>query len=232
MNSVFFDDAQEVLVKQAKDYNRTAVILQGLFDRSLVLHPHDPVRVWDPNSFVRAIELIYDDQTLTHGDKPDFEAFRRKLNLTANADSVWTGQEEYWIQVETEKENERRDNSWRDRDRGHTERYIPYGDPGPGKIAKAYAWNARSKKPATFRWRKDKRWSNVEGREKQLQVPLSEMLNVSAYKAGDYKQFYADPRTRPEYLKWAPLLLAAEDYVAGKAKLRLPLEGGDCDERS
>jgi hypothetical protein len=42
------------------------------------------------------------------------------------------------------------------------------------------------------------------------------VLNVSAYKAGDFKIFYADPRTRAEYLKWAPLLLAAEDYVAGK----------------
>lgn len=30
---------------------------------------------------------------------------------------------------------------------------------------------------------------------------------------GDYKQFYEDPCTRLDYLRWAPLLLAAENYV-------------------
>jgi hypothetical protein len=39
---------------------------------------------------------------------------------------------------------------------------------------------------------------------------------VSAYKPGDFRQFFEDPRTRQEYLKWAPLMLTAEDYYAGK----------------
>jgi len=41
---------------------------------------------------------------------------------------------------------------------------------------------------------------------------LSSLLNVDAYVPGDYRQFYLDPRTRQQYLQWAPLLLAAEDF--------------------
>ena len=41
---------------------------------------------------------------------------------------------------------------------------------------------------------------------------------MDAYTPGDYKQFYDDPRTRELYLKWAPLLLAAEDWHAEQAK--------------
>ena len=44
----------------------------------------------------------------------------------------------------------------------------------------------------------------------------------SAYTPGDYRQFFADPRTRAEYLKWAPLLLEAEEWWAGNRRL-----GGD-----
>lgn len=44
---------------------------------------------------------------------------------------------------------------------------------------------------------------------------MKKLLNVSAYTPGDFKQFFADPRTRAEYLKWAPLLLAAEEFHAG-----------------
>lgn len=50
----------------------------------------------------------------------------------------------------------------------------------------------------------------------RFKCSTSKLLNVSAYTPGDYKQFYADPRTRADYLKWAPLLLAAEDFYARK----------------
>jgi len=42
---------------------------------------------------------------------------------------------------------------------------------------------------------------------------------VSAYKPGDYKKFFVDPRTRAQYLKWARMLLAAEDYCSGHIKI-------------
>ena len=43
--------------------------------------------------------------------------------------------------------------------------------------------------------------------------------SVDAYKPGDFKISFNDPRTRADYVKWAPFLLAAEDYHAGKRKV-------------
>jgi hypothetical protein len=52
-------------------------------------------------------------------------------------------------------------------------------------------------------------------------VPADQLFNVSAYRPGDYKQFFADHRTRAEYLRWAPLLLTAEEFHAGNIKAPL-----------
>lgn len=57
----------------------------------------------------------------------------------------------------------------------------------------------------------------------RISVPLEKLFNVSAYQQGDFKRFFADPRTREKYLEWAPLLLSAEDYVNGKLDAQLPL---------
>ncbi len=56
-------------------------------------------------------------------------------------------------------------------------------------------------------------------------VPASELFNVDAYKPGDFKQFYVDPRTRAGYLQWVEMLLAAEEYHAGNLKV-----GNDSNE--
>lgn len=50
--------------------------------------------------------------------------------------------------------------------------------------------------------------------------PLDELFNVTAYTPGDFHLFFDDPRTRAEYMQWAPFLLSAEDYHAGKVKVR------------
>lgn len=55
-----------------------------------------------------------------------------------------------------------------------------------------------------------------------ITVPTSKLLNVSAYKPGDFKQFFNDPRTRAEYLQWAPMLLTAEEYCAGNREVQKP----------
>ncbi len=46
------------------------------------------------------------------------------------------------------------------------------------------------------------------------------LFNVEAYQPGDFKQFFNDPRTRENYLKWAPMLLEAEEYKAGNREVR------------
>jgi hypothetical protein len=33
---------------------------------------------------------------------------------------------------------------------------------------------------------------------------------------GDYKQFFTDPRVRAKYMKWAHLLIAAEEAVVAR----------------
>jgi hypothetical protein len=82
-------------------------------------------------------------------------------------------------------------------------------------------WKGRSKK-AVFKWARDRQtwsWSsNRNGRDIpcSITVPVDKLLNVSAYRPGDFKRFFEDPRTRREYLEWAHLMLAAEDYHAGK----------------
>ena len=223
--NVWFDEAKDSIDKEIKRYNRVAVIIQGLFDRSLVLHPHPPVQVWNPESFANAIELVYDAVTLTHGDKPDFEAYRARLNALIDENSIVTGQEDVWMMREAERENERQRNNWRDRHR--TSNYVrlrPYGNDGPGFVAKMTEWKSRAKK-AVFRWTMEvynNRDRYYTEKKKSIEVPASKLLNVSAYTPGDYKQFFTDPRTRQEYLKWAPLLLAAEDFHAGKIPLGAP----------
>lgn len=232
-SDVYFDEASESLAAEIKRYNRVAVIIQGLFDRSLVLHPHPPVQVWNPESFARSVELIYDALTLTHGDKPDFEAYRAKLNASMGPDSIVTGQEEVWMRLEAARENERQANSYRDSHRkSNYVRLRPHGNPGPGLVAKMSEWKPRARK-AAFRWEMEmedwRRWSSGT-KPKVVTVSADDMLNVSAYTPGDYKQFFQDPRTRREYLKWAPLLLAAEDYHAGKLALgKAGSKGNDWD---
>ncbi|UIS25268.1 hypothetical protein [Erythrobacter phage vB_EliS-L02] len=228
-SSTFYDDACEIVGDAMKRFNRIAVVLQGLLDRSLVLHPHAPIKVWDPVSFESGIELVYDSTTLTYGDPPDFEAFRAKLNESLGPDSIVTGQERVWMKREAARVNEEDRRSYRSG--GHRtdyKLYRPYGDPGPGFVSRMDKWMPRARK-AKFQWHRDSRnWRSDYGAQvaASITVPADKLLNVSAYKPGDYRQFFLDPRTRAEYFKWAPMLLAAEEYHAGNVTLGKPGRAG------
>lgn len=215
-NSVFFDDGMEVVNADIMEFNRVAVIIQGLFDRSEVLHPHPVVQTWVPESFASAVVLVNDGTAALHdGEKPNFEKFRAELNATLEEGSIVVGQERVWMMREAEKENARRD---RDLRTGAPEYryqlYRPYDDPGPGRVSKISEWRQRSR-TAVFHWEKESRQYGKPPVRKSLSVPAAELLNVSAYRPGDYRRFFLDVRTRAEYLQWAPLLLAAEDWHAG-----------------
>ena len=216
-SSVYYDDASKVINKQIVAYNRVGLIVQGLFDRSPVLHPHAQVKTWTPEGFEQGLKLVYDGSgsALYDGEAPDFEAFRRKLNAQITDDSLLTGQDDYWSRSEAVKENKRINHTSRGRERHYT-RYRPYGNPGPGLVSKPHAVRQRAGR-AVFRWTVSTQSWRADNPTKAhvLEVPLTSLLNVSAYKPGDYKQFFADPRTRAEYIKWAPMMLAAEDYHVG-----------------
>ncbi len=228
--SVYYDDALIKIANAAKEHNRLAVVLQGLLDRSPAFHPHPPWRLWTPEGFSSGIELIYDQSRgLTDGDPPDFKAYRDRLNASIKKGTHVVGQQRVWERVEAEKENQRMDRDWRIRDPLYRTYFSPYGNDGPGDIAKVVGLT-RDKKKCKFTWERERLrrgWVNnpdrpgwmmrdQSGVTTHFRCPTKLLLNVDAYTPGDYKQFYADPRTRADYLKWAPFLLAAEDFHGRK----------------
>lgn len=91
-------------------------------------------------------------------------------------------------------------------------------DPGPGTVARAVDYHPG--RGCVFEWERRRRselsWRDSGKRVRErMVVPVSELLCVDGYRPGDYHRFYDDPRTRAEYVKWAPLLLRAEEWHAG-----------------
>jgi hypothetical protein len=222
-NHVYYDDISKFIADEMAKHNRLVLVLQGLLDRSPVFHPHPPWQIFTQAGFEQGIKLVFDhDRALVSGDAPDFEAYRRHLNASLKTGSVTVGQDNAWELHEGEKESERRRRDYRHRgDKYFPKRHRPYGDPGPGLVARVEHFSKKNQ-TCTFRWRKDrKRYDryNEGDLPASFTCPADNLLNIDGYQPGDFLQFYNDPRTRAEYLRWAPLLLTAEDYKAGKLKL-------------
>lgn len=216
-DNVYYDEAMAKIEKDIKKYNRVALIIQGLYDRSLVLHPHPPVKSWTAEGFDSAITLVNDSTTaLNYGEPPDFEAYRSRINSTLKTGSIVVGQQDAWQAVEAVKENARMDADYRHKRSDYRpRRYKPYGDPGPADPGPVASY---SKAGAVFKWAKAREtnggsWKLLPDQvTRTIRISPTKLLNVDAYQIGDFKQFFQDPRTRARYLQWAPLLLAAEDY--------------------
>ncbi len=223
-SSVYYDDMAKKMAKDIRHYNRIALVIQGIFDRSPILHPHPPVKTWTQEGFDSAVELIYDqDRALYPDEKPDFKAYRKGLAEQIEEGSWVIGQRGIWARKEAEKENGRRSRSWHYKaEECDLEHHYPYGNPGPNYIARIDKLTPRSRK-VTFEWmRKRQERHPIYGRdeiETKIQIPVDKLFNVSAYKPGDFRQFLGDPRTQAEYLKWAPFLIAAEEFHAGNIDL-------------
>lgn len=222
-SNVYFDEAMEEIGNRIKNYNRIALIIQGLYDRSTILHPHAPAKLWDAENFEQLITLVYDaSNTLYHGEPPDFEAYRAECNSSFAAGCMAIGADDYWAEREAVKECARRDRSWRHSESSRPERFRPYGDDGPGYLAKVVEWKPRARR-AVFTWTRERQRTRRWGESNdplpcRLSVPEARLFNASAYKLGDYKRFFTDSRTRAKYLQWAPMLLAAEEYHYEQAK--------------
>lgn len=214
-SDVYYDDVGEFVQKQLKAHNRVALIVQGLLDRSTVLHPHPPWQIWTKEGYEQGLRLVYDEtRALTTGAAPDFEAYRKRLNATLRVCSLTVGQRAAW--EESERLRRYRDDPRR------------YLDPGPSRIAEVERFN-RSAGTCFYVWERDAERGNWVSNpddpgyrkfvQKHVKVKgsfsVDEVLNVDAYTPGDFRQFFDDPRTRADYLKWAPLLLACEEYHAG-----------------
>ena len=238
--SVYYDDISAFVKKQMDKHNRLVLVLQGLLDRSMALHPHPPYKLWAGEDFERALTLVYDnDRALVATEAPpDFEAYRARLNASIKVGTVTLGQRRAWGEREAVKQNEwQRRNRWRFRGSGNSpeyEYYEPYGDPGPGKFTRAEAVKGGK---FLYTWTKErKRDTGYFGPKGPIRctvlVERANLFNVDAYTPGDFKQFFADPRTRADYLKWAPLLLEAEEYHAGNRKLDEKTSDGDRMKRA
>lgn len=227
-SNVFFDECLEMIAKKMNYYNRVALIVQGLFDRSPVFHPHKPVKTWDANSFQESITLVYDaSNVLHHGEAPDFAKYHAQCNASIGVGSIVTGQEEFWLLREGTKFSDRMENTYyRHKSNYRPTRYKPDGNEGPGFVSIVAEWNPR-KKTAVFKWERE---SLTERRSRyfrpsrmlpaSIEVPADALFNISAYKQGDFKQFFKDPRTRAQYIKWAPFFMAAEDYYNGQIQVQ------------
>ncbi len=220
--TVYFDDMMEVIQDESKKHNRIVLILQGLLDRSPVFTPHPPWQLWTGPGFELAFALHFDDtRALSAGEKPDFETYRAKLNSRLWTGSLTVGQERAWEVREAERENRRLDNDPRDAGRYRHHAYQPPGDPGPGKLARIHRYRS-SDGACTYKWTREKRrgWRTEGAIEATLVTGDEHLLNVDAYTQGDFHIFFDDPRTRREYLKWAPLLLEAEEAHAGNREMK------------
>lgn len=223
--SVYFDDYMETISSEVKEYNRVALIVQGLFDRSKTLIPHKPVKMWQPESFAQSVELIYDASMVLHwGEAPNIQAYFERCNEQITGNSVLFGQQLYWMEVEAEKYNRKEQNNWRIsyKDRSNLKVYAPFGNPGPGTLARPAKWSPRSRK-AKFTWMRERNTHPYTEIATSVTVPADRLFNVSAYKPGDFMQFFKDPRTRAQYLDWAKPLLLAEEFHAGKREAIEPL---------
>jgi hypothetical protein len=209
-DSVYYDDITKAIQQELERHNRLVLVLQGLLDRSPVLHPHPPWSLWNPDSFNQALVLHYDsDRALTTGDPPDFELYRDNLNGSIKPGSITVGQQRVWLVIQKEK----------DREDGRRRRYRDRGE-GPGKLAHVVQVHSRAK-TVLYQWTRER--SSRDGATREIgckfTTKIKNVFNVSAYKPGDFKQFFADPRTRENYIRWAPLLLEAEEFHAGNREV-------------
>ena len=215
--------------EETKRYNRLAMIIQGIFDRSEMLNPHPPVQVWQEESFKRSVKLIYDSSAnLYGGEEPDIDAYMEANRKGFNKDSVFMGQQDVWLKKNAERENERRSRSYNHRmSESELTTFQNYGDAGPTEIARPEIWRSRSRK-AMFSWNRRRRnYGNWNGDESPIRctTTISEehLFDLSQYKRGDYKVFLSDPRTRAKYMKWAGELIMGEMYLDNKLDIAKPV---------
>lgn len=224
-DNVYYDDISKHIQTIIDEHNKLVLVLQGLLDRSPVFQPHPSWSLWTSGGFEQALDLVFDDsRALTAGDKPDFEAYRARLNAELKPGCVTVGQQVAWEIVEGEKESERQARAGRDYS---PYRYKPYGNPGPGDLA--YVVQVRHRAgTCTYVWGRERSREAPYGAHAEVKcsftTKVGDVLNVSAYKPGDFRKFFDDPRTRADYLEWAYIMLEAEEYHAGHREVAQPPE--------
>lgn len=211
-HSIYHDDVMKRINKASIEHNRVAVIVQGLLDRSTCLHPHPPWRIWTPEGFAAGLELVYDvARAITPGEAPDWDGYRAQLNKSIRVGAHTIGQRYAWKEAMEEL---------------HGRSYQSYGHrcgDGPARIAIVRKLHRDGSCDFTFtRERLRPKWVPAERpgyiKRDYPEIPMSwrcpaeHLTCIDAYTPGDFHMFFDDPRTRADYMEWAPILLAAEDW--------------------
>ena len=211
----FYEDAMRRVRDQANQHNRVAVVVQGLLDRSTCLHPHPPWKVWTPEGFSQGVELVYDvSLAIAPGEAPDFEEYRKQLNKSLRTGCHTVGQVEAW-----------HDERPSYKDLNYHPKRLLYLSGGPKRVHQVKKISRDGKK-VTFSWERERhkphwiphpekpgyRKATYPGIPIEWSCDREHLTCVEAYTPGDFHLFYDDPRTRADYLKWAPILLACEDW--------------------
>ncbi len=231
----FFDDAMKYIAEITIEHNRVAVIVQGLLDRSTCLHPHPPWRIWTPEGFAAGIELTYDQSlAITPGEAPDWKGYREQLNKSIRPGAFVIGQYPAWRAEMEEKFSTRRRDSWWEITKavGNGPRRIDQVlAVRAGKVR--FAWNRKSQRGERYTVPAETP-GYIYHRTRYAELtqtwwcPIEEITCIDAYTPGDFHIFFDDPRTRANYIQWAHILLAAEDWHA--KRVTEPDYNGDDDE--
>ncbi len=205
-SSVYYDDMAQAIASKLQDYNRVSLLIQGLFDRTSILKPCHSVRLWDSKGIEEAIKLVYDGaNVIHHGAEPSFEEYRDRLNASLKVGSNISGPIIAWRKL---ARIERAENRYLE---SYETRSGKYAGSGPPDICRV---SSIRKGMVTVHWSQES--ERIWGRmvKRSLTLPIIEVLNVDAYTPGDFRPFYADPRSRQKYFKWADFMLAAEEFHA------------------
>jgi hypothetical protein len=231
-DDVKYDDHVRMLEHMLKQYNRIVILIQGLLDRSLVFHPHPPIKLTVPGVLDEWVLLIRDEERGLPSNVVTFEEYQKQVNTTLRKGK--------WVYIDKKYNEKYKDGNEPYREGGRT-----YGPPprrgwavntmpeicqveamkrDGSAVQVSWPWGQRSKgKP---RWVESKTrpgWGHTEydystDRMCHEWVPVHRVFNVSDYNLGDYKMFLCDRTLKGKYLKWAQYVLTAEDWSRNRAK--------------
>lgn len=192
-----YDDKVKARSDAIRHYNRILYVIQGILDRTKTFFPHPQIVLADAVQCSRWVVMRHDEEdTLPNGNPPSWDDYRDHCNSKLRVGYVVYCIFEY-------KTNPR---SWREKSEYRTYngfmRVARLHKEGKLRVVDA---------PGTRYGYEHQTWGEWPMKKRDHhEIKDCEAFNVTAYKAGDYKQFLCDPTLKGLYHKWAPFLLSAE----------------------
>jgi len=213
-----YDEHAGKFKKEVLHYNRVLFLIQGLLDRSEVFSPHPVINMADDAHLERHMRWIRDEEdALPSANPPKWDEYLADLNST-----LAVGDEVYCNHSAIDEDTGRPKKDKRGYNVASRPRYCKVTRISRDRKTVRLSW------PGGFRWGREHRYpgGGYFGRygewpvDRQCHdtVPIESVVNVAAYVPGDYKLFLCDRYLKGEYLEWAGLLFAAEEWHKASAK--------------